>query len=155
MPSSFHLLPHYHHFVISLISSMSLLLGNLNDYLKNFLEVNLPKSSAGKKEKKQSKIELGVADEKLAGAIQDALGIVCVKGRTTFELLRGVRQHFSKFIGQLSHSDLEKAQLGLAHSYSRSKVRFNVHKVDNMIIQSINLLDQLDKDINTFAMRVR
>lgn len=129
--------------------------GNLNDYLKNFLEMNLPKGSSGKKDKKNSKIELGLADEKLAGAIQDALGINCVKGRTTFELLRGIRQHFSKFVSQLSASDLEKAQLGLAHSYSRSKVRFNVHKVDNMIIQSINLLDQLDKDINTFAMRVR
>jgi hypothetical protein len=50
---------------------------------------------------------------------------------------------------------LEKAQLGLGHSYSRSKVKFNVNRVDNMIIQSISLLDTLDKDINTFCMRVR
>lgn len=48
-----------------------------------------------------------------------------------------------------------KAQLGLGHSYSRAKVKFNVNRVDNMIIQSISLLDQLDKDINTFSMRVR
>lgn len=34
-------------------------------------------------------------------------------------------------------------------------MKFNVHRVDNMIIQSISLLDQLDKDINTFSMRVR
>uniref|UniRef100_A0A8C6YJC5 Nucleolar protein 56 n=1 Tax=Nothoprocta perdicaria TaxID=30464 RepID=A0A8C6YJC5_NOTPE len=47
------------------------------------------------------------------------------------------------------------AQLGLGHSYSRAKVKFNVNRVDNMIIQSISLLDQLDKDINTFSMRVR
>merc|ERR550539_13850 len=32
---------------------------------------------------------------------------------------------------------------------------FNVHKSDNMIIQVIALLDQLDKDVNTFAMRIR
>jgi len=50
---------------------------------------------------------------------------------------------------------MEKAQLGLAHSYSRAKVKFNVNKSDNMIIQAICLLDQLDKDLNTFAMRVR
>ena len=37
--------------------------------------------------------------------------------------------------------------------YSRCKVKFNVHKSDNMIIQSIALLDQLDKDVNTFSMR--
>ena len=47
------------------------------------------------------------------------------------------------------------AQLGLGHSYSRAKVKFNVHRVDNMIIQSIALLDQMDKDINTFSMRIR
>ena len=49
----------------------------------------------------------------------------------------------------------DKAQLGLSHSYSRAKVKFNVNKSDNMIIQSIALLDQLDKDINTFSMRIR
>lgn len=50
---------------------------------------------------------------------------------------------------------MEKAQLGLAHSYSRAKVKFNVNRVDNMVIQAIFLLDTLDKDINSFAMRVR
>merc|ERR1712150_368864 len=44
---------------------------------------------------------------------------------------------------------------GLGHAYSRCKVKFNVHKSDNMIIQSIALLDQLDKDVNTFSMRIR
>ncbi|KAF9668000.1 hypothetical protein SADUNF_Sadunf15G0081300 [Salix dunnii] len=51
--------------------------------------------------------------------------------------------------------DLEKAQLGLGHSYSRAKVKFNVNRVDNMVIQAIFLLDTLDKDVNSFAMRVR
>lgn len=50
---------------------------------------------------------------------------------------------------------MDKAQLGLGHSYSRSKVKFNVNRSDNMIIQAIALLDTLDKDVNTFAMRVR
>ena len=35
------------------------------------------------------------------------------------------------------------------------QVKFNVNRVDNMIIQAIALLDTLDKDINTFVMRVR
>jgi nucleolar protein 56 len=34
-------------------------------------------------------------------------------------------------------------------------VKFDVHRVDNMVIQSIALLDQLDKDINLFGMRIR
>lgn len=58
------------------------------------------------------------------------------------------------FIGFTSES-AGVAQLGLGHSYSRAKVKFNVHRSDNMIIQSITLLDQLDKDVNTFSMRIR
>ena len=30
-----------------------------------------------------------------------------------------------------------QAQLGLAHAFSRSKVKFNVNRVDNMIIQAL------------------
>ena len=40
----------------------------------------------------------------------------------TNELLRGVRAHFSRMVKGLKDGDIEKAQLGLAHSYSRSKV---------------------------------
>jgi hypothetical protein len=46
---------------------------------------------------------------------------------------------------------MEQAQLGLGHSYSRCKVKFNPGREDNMIIQAICLLDQLDKDVNTFG----
>lgn len=67
----------------------------------------------------------------------------------------GIRLHFPALVRGLTAQSAAKAQLGLGHSYSRAKVKFNVHRVDNMIIQSISLLDQLDKDINTFSMRVR
>lgn len=63
--------------------------------------------------------------------------------------------HFPKLVKGFTDQTSGVAQLGLGHSYSRAKVKFNVNRVDNMIIQSIALLDQLDKDINTFAMRIR
>merc|ERR550532_2728215 len=63
--------------------------------------------------------------------------------------------HLNTFVKGLEGGAAEKAQLGLGHSYSRSKVKFNPARSDNMIIQSIALLDQMDKDLNTFAMRVR
>ena len=63
--------------------------------------------------------------------------------------------HLETFVKGLEGGAAEKAQLGLGHSYSRSKVKFNPARSDNMIIQSIALLDQMDKDLNTFAMRVR
>lgn len=34
-------------------------------------------------------------------------------------------------------------------------MKFNVNRVDNMVIQAIFLLDTLDKDVNSFSMRVR
>ena len=40
-----------------------------------------------------------------------------------------------RFLKGLEDRDLARAQLGLAHSYSRAKVKFNVNKADNMIIQ--------------------
>jgi RNA processing factor Prp31 len=77
-----------------------------------------------------------------------------------FLLFVSTRYVSHKFILSLSNpflqpGDLEKAQLGLGHSYSRAKVKFNVNRVDNMVIQAIFLLDTLDKDVNSFAMRVR
>lgn len=123
----------------------------MNDHLKTFLEMNLPKTS------KSHKTVLGVSDPKLAGSIKDILGkgYDFDTGDVTQDLLRGLRMHASKMLKDLQPGDLERAQLGLGHSYSRAKVKFNVNKSDNMIIQTIALLDQLDKDINTFAMRVR
>ena len=76
-------------------------------------------------------------------------------GGIVVELTRGIRLYFHKLVGGLTAPTAAKAQLGLGHSYSRAKVKFNVHRADNMIIQSISLLDQLDKDINTFSMRIR
>jgi nucleolar protein 56 len=125
--------------------------GILNEDLKTFLEANVPATKPGKK----AKVQLGVSDAKLGSSIQDTLGIACVANDSVTELLRGIRQHFTKFVSELKDGELEKAQLGLAHSYSRSKVKFNVNRVDNMIIQSVSILDTLDKDINTFAMRVK
>ena len=45
--------------------------------------------------------------------------------------------------------------LGLSHSLSRYKLKFSPDKVDTMIIQAIALLDVLDKELNTYAMRVK
>lgn len=45
----------------------------------------------------------------------------------------------------LDEKDMGHAQLRLAHSYSRAKVKSNVDKSDNMIIA---LRDTLDKDVN-------
>jgi nucleolar protein 58 len=45
--------------------------------------------------------------------------------------------------------------LGLSHSLSRHKLKFSPDKIDTMIIQAIALLDELDKELNTYSMRVK
>ena len=45
--------------------------------------------------------------------------------------------------------------LGLAHGLSRFKLKFSIDKVDTMIIQAIALLDDLDKEVNNYMMRLR
>jgi len=119
--------------------------GIVSDDLKLFLETNMPKGKA----------VLGVSDSKLSASINDACGIKCSHIGVVPEVIRGIRQHFAKLVKGFSSATSDKSQLGLSHSYSRAKVKFNVNKSDNMIIQSIALLDQLDKDINTFCMRIR
>ena len=126
-----------------------LLLGIVNEHLKSLLELNLSKPTKG------SKVVLGVSDSILAGAIKDAVSIKCDASESTQELIRGVRLHAPKLLKALDAHDLTKAQLGLGHSYSRAKLKFNVNRIDNMIIQAISLLDQLDKDVNLFSMRIR
>lgn len=124
--------------------------GLVHEHLKAFLELNIPQPV------KKVKSVLAVSDKNLAGSIMTELGYVeCSTGELAQMLLRGVRYHGGKLLKQLQTGDMERAQLGLGHSYSRSKVKFNVNRSDNMIIQAIALVDQLDKDINTFSMRVR
>ncbi|KAL6249522.1 Nucleolar protein 56 [Rhinocladiella similis] len=127
--------------------------GIASDYLKSFLELNLPKSG------KKNKVTLGVSDKILASSIKTAFpSLECETGDTSEvvqDMLRGLRLHSEKLLKQLREGDTATAQLGLGHAYSRAKVKFSVQKNDNHIIQAIAILDQLDKAINTFSMRVR
>jgi len=45
--------------------------------------------------------------------------------------------------------------LGVAHGLSRYKLKFSAEKVDIMIIQAVSLLDELDKEINNYIMRLK
>jgi len=121
--------------------------GLCTDQLKFFLQANMPK--------KAKKVTMGVLDPKLGAAVSEAICVKISHVGVVPEIIRGIRLHFAKLVKGMSAEGSAKAQLGLGHAYSRCKVKFNVHKSDNMIIQSIALLDQLDKDVNTFSMRIR
>jgi len=102
---------------------------------------------------------LGVSEPRFGAALQEQLGkkhVRVVADEHIQELLRNIRQHFEKFLSaEVSSEELSKAQLGLAHALSRSRIQFNPQRNDHAVVQAIHLIDQLDKDINTFGMRVR
>ena len=123
--------------------------GVLTEELVAFLSQALPSAKKGKS------FVLGVSEAKLGASILERTSIRCECNDRVLEALRGVRTHYERMVSGLKEGDAGRAALGLAHAYSRGKVKFNVNKVDNMIIQAIALLDQMDKDVNTFAMRVR
>eukprot|EP00906_Rhabdomonas_costata_P002963 RCo004594 len=122
--------------------------GTISPFLREFLELQF---SGVDKET----VEVGVSDATLGKNIQDQLELKCVISDTVHELSRWIRFHLARFLPDQKEADIQQAQLGLAHGYSRISVKMNVHRSDNMIIQAISLLDQMDKDINTFAMRVK
>ena len=124
--------------------------GKAPSVLINFLSESFPL-------KKKAKTKLGVSENKLAGAINEALEIHTTTSAVVLELIRGFREHFLDFLKheEIEGVDLEQSRLGLGHTFSRNKIALDVNRQDKPIIQSISLLELLDKDINTFAMRVK
>jgi len=129
----------------------SLLEGKVSKSLKSFLK---------KKMKKAASSSLAVADKMLGVPLKEALGegTKIVADDKTNELFRGLRCYMDELFdvdGGMKKEDLRAMQLGLSHSLSRYKLKFSADKVDTMVVQAVGLLDELDKEINTYAMRVK
>lgn len=71
--------------------------GILTDELRTVLETNLPKVKEGKK----SKFSLGLSEAKLGSQISELTKIPCQSNKFVDELLRGVREHFDRFVSDL------------------------------------------------------
>ncbi|EFW20606.1 Nucleolar protein 58 [Coccidioides posadasii str. Silveira] len=107
--------------------------------------------------KDEKKVSLAVADPKLGNAIGKlpGLSIQAIADSTTADLYRAIRAHLPTLIPGLLPTDMSTMALGLSHSLARHKLKFSPDKIDTMIVQAIALLDDLDKELNTYAMRVK
>ncbi|KAL1627373.1 Nucleolar protein 58 [Diplodia seriata] len=107
--------------------------------------------------KDEKKASLAVADPKLGNAINKlpGLSITPISDASTQDVFRAIRLHLTSLIPALKPDDVSTMSLGLSHSLSRHKLKFSTDKVDTMIIQAISLLDDLDKELNIYAMRVK
>jgi nucleolar protein 58 len=83
------------------------------------------------------------------------LAFEIVADSSTVDVYRAIRTHLVSLIPNLVPTELQQMSLGLSHSLSRHKLKFSPDKIDTMIVQAIGLLDDLDKELNTYAMRVK
>ncbi|GAA5852376.1 hypothetical protein JCM8547_006759 [Rhodosporidiobolus lusitaniae] len=123
--------------------------GKVSKSLKKFLTEEITDNKKLKNEK------LAVSEPKLAGAIAKKLELNVVSDSSVQDLYRGIRQQLHALLGDVDPRDLATMELGLSHSLSRYKLKFSPDKVDTMIVQAIALLDDLDKEINIYSMRVK
>ncbi|KAG1780423.1 Nop domain-containing protein [Suillus placidus] len=124
--------------------------GKLGKGLKKFLTEQVV-------EKAKRKETLVVIDPKLAHSISKKLSIQVTSPSPEehSDLWRGIRSQIAALLDGLDPKDLATMSLGLSHSLSRFKLKFSPNKVDTMIVQAIALLDDLDKEINIYSMRVK
>ncbi|AAB61074.1 similar to S. cerevisiae SIK1P (PID:g984964) [Arabidopsis thaliana] len=92
--------------------------------------------------------------------------IECVHNDAVMELLRGVRSQLTELLSGLDDNDLAPVSLELSHILARYKLKITSDKVViefsvfcftlayTMIILSISLLDDLDKELNTYTTSV-
>ena len=128
--------------------------GKVSKSLKSFLK---------KQTKNHKGDSLAVLDKNLAVDIKDKVsGVDIVSDAKTLEIFRGIRTYMDELLENSASdvpaptgADIRAMQLGLSHSLSRYKLKFSADKVDTMVIQAVGLLDELDKEINTYAMRVK
>jgi nucleolar protein 58 len=83
------------------------------------------------------------------------MGISCKNNEQVEELMRVIRFNIAKLLDFESDEDLKMMTLGVAHGLSRYKLKFSAEKVDIMIIQAVSLLEDLDKEINNYTMRLK
>ncbi|KAH7320066.1 hypothetical protein B0I35DRAFT_451010 [Stachybotrys elegans] len=107
--------------------------------------------------KSEKKATVAVADVKLGTAISQLpdLDLGAIAGNQTLDLFRGIREHIPSLIPGLEQETLDRMALGLSHSMARHHMKFSVDKVDSMIIQAVRLLDDMDKELNLYAMRTK
>lgn len=105
---------------------------------------------------KDAEAELAVADAKLGKLLKKDFDLNCVTNSAILELMRNIRSQLDSFISPMVEaSHLAQMSLGLAHSLGRYKLKFSPDKVDTMIVQAVSLLDDVDKELNNYVMRLR
>jgi nucleolar protein 58 len=131
----------------ALVSADKLIKGKFPKNLKKFLEKNAINDEVQE--------TIAISDKKLGNLITTELGLDCIQNKKVDELFRGLRSQLNNLVEGLTDAEMKNMTLGLAHGLSRYKLKFSTEKVDTMIIQAVSLIEDLDKELNNFMMRLR
>jgi len=131
----------------ALVATDKLVNGLMPKILEKFLKKNIISQEVQE--------TLVTSDKKLGNLIKTELNIECSHSKKMDELFRGIRSQLNALVTGLSETEMKSMTLGLAHGLSRYKLKFSTEKVDTMIIQAVSLLDDLDKEINNYMMRLK
>ena len=69
--------------------------------------------------------------------------------------MRLVRFHLKRLVKDFGDTNITRFQVGLAHSFCRSKLRTDPNRQDKPVQNAIALLENINKTLNTFTMRVK
>ncbi|KAB5582437.1 hypothetical protein GE09DRAFT_267253 [Coniochaeta sp. 2T2.1] len=107
--------------------------------------------------KDEKKASLIVAEKLLGNSVAKLpnLNIKPITDPASNDLFRAIREHLAELVPGMLPENFKEMSLGLAHTLSRHKLKFSPEKVDVMIIHAVSLLDDMDKELNTYAMRAR
>jgi len=121
--------------------------GELPSDLKKFLEKNIVSKNIQK--------TLLCYGKKIAKCIKNGLGIETNAQSKYLEVFRGIRNQLTNLLSGITEKELNSGSVGLSHNFYRHKLKFSIDKVDVMVIQAVGLLDDLDKELNNYTMRLR
>lgn len=126
----------------ALESSVLLLKGDVPGNLENFVRLVEDKS----------KDTLVVSDQKLVEPLEKMLSrkVMCSHD----DVQRSIRLDVHKYF-DMRWAEYSERILCLAHKISMEKINLVPEKIDTMVIQSVSLLDDMDKDINLHCMRLK
>lgn len=85
-------------------------------------------------------------------SLKQALKSLNIKHKHSINISRGIRINEHKF---LKDENYLQFTLGISHKFSRDKVEYNLKKEDNLLMHTVCMIDQLDKDINSYCMRIK
>ncbi|KAG0417501.1 putative nucleolar protein 5-2, partial [Dictyocoela roeselum] len=135
--------------------TMKLMNNELPDVLKNFLEINCVKRvitdiNFNQFDGNKNKGGLKVGD----GTAVDGSFIGDLKTFSDLNLMRGIRMNQTKLL-KIDPQTIAQSALALSHAISRRKIESDINKSDLNVIIGIELIEQLNKELNTYLMRIR